>query len=427
MTDSASSDRYFLTLEMTENCRQVFRKAVDFENWLEDEKRFLVSLHTSDPGVNQTALLKQYPELFAILSNIQTHLNQLKPSDTGEQIDWEDLENRDRNVKNYRNGIKASVKKLYSTSDTDGIGIPPPGSSKRAGLEDATSKIENSSLRKGVFEGFLFPNFTKFSVSQSSNNKDQDAGRLFGKLLFAGLLPNNFQVEEAVQRYEIERAALNSLLQESTVFKKTQLETFQQLKEKGDDLLAETEGNFQRLIEAKNTELIDQISKMETQLSEFKLQQQRAISLKGPLTYWEEKGKTHETRAKSSLVNLKWTGGVSLAVVVATAYFFGDKFSTFSEINVLHSAILIVTITGWLWAVKTLLRNYLSNTHLMNDAEERLAMTKSYLALQESDKPIEGDSLAPVLHALFRPAGDGIVKEEGPPLAFVELLSRGNK
>ena len=65
---------------------------------------------------------------------------------------------------------------------------------------------------------------------------------------------------------------------------------------------------------------------------------------------------------------------------------------------------------------------YLTNIHLMHDAEERLAMINSYLALMKTEHPLQGDSLAPVLTALFRPASDGIVKDEPLPLNLLELI-----
>lgn len=64
-----------------------------------------------------------------------------------------------------------------------------------------------------------------------------------------------------------------------------------------------------------------------------------------------------------------------------------------------------------------------SEMHLKTDAEERVAMVKTYLALMESGKA-PTDTLSPVLTALFRPASDGIVKDDSMPFGLAEILSK---
>ena len=65
------------------------------------------------------------------------------------------------------------------------------------------------------------------------------------------------------------------------------------------------------------------------------------------------------------------------------------------------------------WAGRLIVKLWLSEHHLRGDAQERAVMTKSYLAMTENDKAQDTDR-AIVLSAIFRPAPDGVVKEEGP-------------
>lgn len=80
-----------------------------------------------------------------------------------------------------------------------------------------------------------------------------------------------------------------------------------------------------------------------------------------------------------------------------------------------------------IWAIRLLVRIFLSNMHLENDAGERVTMAKTYLALIRSDSLSKDKNIDAVLTALFRPTGDGIVKDEGLPPSAVDFLTKLGK
>jgi hypothetical protein len=80
-----------------------------------------------------------------------------------------------------------------------------------------------------------------------------------------------------------------------------------------------------------------------------------------------------------------------------------------------------------IWAIRLLVRIFLSNMHLENDAGERVTMAKTYLALIRSDSLSKEGNIDTVLAALFRPTGDGIVKDEGLPPSTLELFTKLGK
>ncbi len=51
-------------------------------------------------------------------------------------------------------------------------------------------------------------------------------------------------------------------------------------------------------------------------------------------------------------------------------------------------------------------------------------MVKTYLALLESEKLPSDDDRKLILQSMFRPAADGIVKDEGLPNPLLEALTR---
>jgi hypothetical protein len=67
---------------------------------------------------------------------------------------------------------------------------------------------------------------------------------------------------------------------------------------------------------------------------------------------------------------------------------------------------------------------FLSNAHLATDAAERVVMVKTYLSLLEAEKLPADDDKKLILQALFRPASDGIVKDESLPHPALDFITK---
>ena len=80
-----------------------------------------------------------------------------------------------------------------------------------------------------------------------------------------------------------------------------------------------------------------------------------------------------------------------------------------------------------LWGARLIVRMFLSHLHLLTDAAERVVMVKTYLSLLEGDQLADKEDRQLILNALFRPAADGIVKDEGIPPSMLEFLTRQGK
>ncbi len=62
--------------------------------------------------------------------------------------------------------------------------------------------------------------------------------------------------------------------------------------------------------------------------------------------------------------------------------------------------------------------------HLLTDAGERVVMVQTYLSLTEGDHLASKEDRQLILQVLFRPAADGIVKDEGMPFSLAEAFTR---
>lgn len=83
----------------------------------------------------------------------------------------------------------------------------------------------------------------------------------------------------------------------------------------------------------------------------------------------------------------------------------------------------LVGVIG-VWATRLIVRMFLSHIHLETDSAERVTMVKTYLSLLEAEALPTDDDRKLILEALFRPASDGIVKEDALSNPALDILTK---
>ena len=188
---------------------------------------------------------------------------------------------------------------------------------------------------------------------------------------------------------------------------------------------AAQQGDFNELLteikDAHETALKEHEEKLESVRKSFK----EAMALRAPVDYWRQKAEKH---ARKSLVLARWMFGgmvaLALAFLALTALVFSSLNSGKPDTWKIAAPILVGVVA--VWAVRLIVRMYLSQAHLATDAEERVTMVQTYLSLLEEGKMPETGDRQLVLTPLFRPATDGMVKEDGIPHPVLEMLTKLN-
>jgi hypothetical protein len=195
-----------------------------------------------------------------------------------------------------------------------------------------------------------------------------------------------------------------------------------ELNEKLRDSVERGRDDYTNISEKLRVAIEERIMNAQTEIFAFKSSYQAEIALKEPVTFWQEKRKSHasasETYGRAALI----LG----AMAAAAAVFFLPrllKVEAGGPAPYYGIAVAVAVSTLILWLLRVLVRNYIAQRHLMSDADERVAMVKTYLALMESNKA-PSETLGPVLAALFRPASDGLVKDDSMPMSVAELLTK---
>ena len=86
-------------------------------------------------------------------------------------------------------------------------------------------------------------------------------------------------------------------------------------------------------------------------------------------------------------------------------------------------ALLTVSVGIVVAVVRIPLRLAMSELHLGNDAEERVTMVNTYLALRAGEHTT-AEHMAVILDRLFKPAADGIVKDDFGPVTAADALGK---
>jgi len=155
------------------------------------------------------------------------------------------------------------------------------------------------------------------------------------------------------------------------------------------------------------------------------------MALQAPVDYWTTKASGHRValqKSRQRLVLFATFASIFLIVALLAlpwiiSLAIGSQTADGTAIYLKFAAVGAVLTTVLFWIGRVLLRIYLSDRHLLTDAEERVAMIKTFLALSHEGK-VETTERALVLAPIFRSAADGIVKEEGPDASLAGILAK---
>ncbi|MCW5238070.1 DUF6161 domain-containing protein [Verminephrobacter eiseniae] len=183
-----------------------------------------------------------------------------------------------------------------------------------------------------------------------------------------------------------------------------------------DGAQAQRESDFEKLVAEHKQE-------MESLRKTFR----EEIALRAPATYWDDKRKDHERLSKI-------TGAISFGGIAVASGGLGwlihDLLRTAqpnAALDAWRVGVLVMMGMFAVWGVRLVVRMFLSHLHLATDAAERVVMARTYLSLLEGDRLASNEDRQLILQALFRPASDGIVKDEGVPFSLAEVLTRTGK
>ncbi|HDV5807106.1 TPA: hypothetical protein RJD87_002938, partial [Legionella pneumophila] len=74
------------------------------------------------------------------------------------------------------------------------------------------------------------------------------------------------------------------------------------------------------------------------------------------------------------------------------------------------------------WITRLFAKIFIANLHLKTDADERVTMIQTYLALLREGNGPQNDERQLILQTLFRPSTTGFIKDDGPAMFYESIL-----
>lgn len=264
-------------------------------------------------------------------------------------------------------------------------------------------------------------------TSHSFDARDTSSWRGF----LMGLLERFNIVKDAEPAIEAERKALDDLRTRAEDLLGSQRAVADQLIQafsEAKDAIATAHEvqrkRFGEFLEFSESAQRDALEKHTQEMLALRRSFREEMTLRGPVEYWQTKATSHETKAKDLMLWMFGSMAGLAGVIGLLAIWVFTTLDDKGHPDAWKMAILILLAVMGVWAVRLVVRMFLSHTHLATDAEERVTMVKTYLSLLEADKMPSDDDRKLVLAPLFRPATDGLIKDEGLPHPMLEMLTR---
>lgn len=337
--------------------------------------------------------------------------------------------------------------------------------------EDAFKRSAVQQL-ESVFKNFhwLLPDnpYVEFVFKMRDSGRALEAGLVVAYLLNRDL--NNGPISAALRgivefelfsrgikdRARTEAASLRKLSGEMTtkldelkqlqVLQGTEFET---LNRRVEDQISDQNSNFNDAQAARDAQWQQKLADSEAELKRLNETYDTHMAIAAPVSYWETKRSNHknwtvwsfsaltvcmlafgwflycEVRDIGTMVEATRTAALAASAKAAVANSPSASLTPLLDILAgwkIGAYILLVTLVFWF--IRLLVRIFLSNIHLENDAAERVTMAKTYIALMRDGSLNGKEHIGTILAALFRPTGDGIVKDEGLPPTAMEWLTK---
>lgn len=150
------------------------------------------------------------------------------------------------------------------------------------------------------------------------------------------------------------------------------------------------------------------------------------MKLEASKFYWDKKQSDHLVRSNKATTAWWLSLVFGAAALVAVWYGIQSLFGMPKDgaINLTHTLFYGLPVVIYLWILKTYATERKLNLRMADDAEERVAMVKTYLALEVEGKTSAEERFI-ILNALFRAfASDG---DETVPFATVEAIRQATQ
>ena len=387
-----STPKSFLTLTLDTGDRE-FQSLEELENWVNDERTFFGWMEggarAGEPGTN---LCWNVTEQWMIV--IQNFIQQYRQHEG----------NKNYQI-NFINDVKSKISLLFNSeqliTSKNPIAIFGKNISEKSSDVVACYAINNL-------------------LNLKSNQNTPTA--LYGAFLASQYLQDNkFTLESNVESLEKQLIEWNSRFNETHLRLREDneklVEEIERLREQFNSLINDLENDKTE----QREKLADQIEQTENTLSDIAQTYDEKLALQSSVSYWKGKRKSH-----TKVMLAVGVGTLVLALLTGGGFIYAAHSLlnvTASQVELWRLGVILAISTFGIWITRLAAKIFISNLHLRTDADERITMIQTYLALLREGSGPRDEERQLILQTLFRPSNTGFIKDEGPT-SFHELINR---
>ncbi|MBD3892205.1 DUF6161 domain-containing protein [Olleya marilimosa] len=376
-----------------------FKNYEKLNDWANKELEFYKSI--GNPG-NSEHTFTQY-----LRNNFQTKFNQNR----NEKFTGDDL------IDELKSFIESTYKSqgLIASKSKEGIWL-------------LKQHKENSSLTLGSFS--FFQNKIK---GVSNNNTTQRDGEFSAYLFDIGIKGD----------FETEKKQYNSFYEEIIQQKDEILKELLDIREEN-KILNQTitkqntdwESTFTTQKEEVAKRFNDEYDRHKSQMTESEEFYEKKLAVKSAVTYWSKKAKSHKKNSFIfgifagllmiiSLIGVVSLGKYIISLDLTDSNGIGRKILTETgALQLWVYGFFIVCMTLIIWFIRLLVKVFLSNLHLLSDANERETMIKTYLAFEREENTLKDTDRDLILPSIFRVSTNGFIKEDSTPNSPINIITK---
>lgn len=407
---------------------QRFRTVGKVTEWLQEEKSFWAWLRDAQAR----NFVSQCPGLSRFW-NYEGQMNQVL---NGPRQKWDELKRRSDQL------IDSEKEEAQLSAELDSVAEQVEGlkDQLRRGLENVfrshvlplgmrrfrtepISQYVSEMAEVNVEEAVYALDQTLLDQNNQNIKAREASGRLqavlFDKNLNRKLRPDNRAFKDAIQTWSSELNEYKS--------------DFDGLKTSFDELVdanRKTELEWRERTDSMASEFTDQLESNTQELENLKETYEAHMALSAPMKYWKTKRKSHSLAMGKVK---RWLIGVSLGTVLllgVMVYFMLPQTAASNEVPWRNLGLFVLGSTFCLWFVRLLVKLLLSNIHLKADADERVVMIQTFMALvshKESREGLSKEDIALVLAPIFKPSTTGVIKDDGGPVTLSDFIAKLGK
>ena len=213
--------------------------------------------------------------------------------------------------------------------------------------------------------------------------------------------------------------ALNSIKDEwAKIFKSLHLN----IKDNNDQInqeISEIQKSIGAAQESADAQILDQkaeftdlVKNSSDSLQDITKTYDEKLALQSSVQYWKDKRKNHTKMLLVMGAVTVFVASLAGGSFVYVAYKYLNI--TLQDVQLWRLALMIAISTFGVWVTRLSSKIFISNLHLRTDADERVTMIQTYLALLREDSGPTENERQLILETLFRPSATGYINDDGP-------------